>query len=88
MKLISTTVSGEFVRLRYATDPDPAKASEWLDFRVRLTAIKNTSGGSDQPIGDLELQYLAELRRGALLQVRESINTEIQRLRELANRVV
>ncbi len=52
MKLISTTVSGEFVRLRYATDPEPAKAHEWLDFRVRLTAMKNTSGGPDQPIED------------------------------------
>jgi hypothetical protein len=87
MKLISTTVSGEFVRLRYATDPEPAKAHEWLDFRVRLTAMKNTSGGPDQPIEDRELQHLAELHRGALLQAREIIDSEIQRLRELADRI-
>jgi hypothetical protein len=84
MKLIGTTVSGKSVRMRYATDADPAKATEWLEFQMHTATVK--SEGQDRQIPDLELEYLAELHKAALLRARETIDSEIRRLRELANR--
>jgi len=83
MKLIETTVSGSALRMRYADDADATKASEWVDFQVRLSHMEREPG---KTIADPELLFLAELRRAALEHVQSAIGAEIRRLQALANR--
>jgi hypothetical protein len=84
MKLIETTVSATTVRMRYADDADSENPGEWLEFEVKLASLVNPSD-TKQPLGDPELQFLAEVRRAALRYVRDAIGEETQRLAGLAN---
>src|SRR5262245_56740203 len=80
MKLIETTISGKSVRMRYADDPNPEKATQWFEFQVLVEAIGNSSGGPNQPIPEFGLEYLAQLHRGAILRARDTLDDELQRL--------
>src|SRR5262245_29723372 len=84
MKLIETAISGKMVRMRYADDDNPEEATQWFEFQVRLQAIGSRPGGPDQPIPEFGLQYLEQLHRAALLRARDTINDELDRLRNRA----
>jgi hypothetical protein len=85
MKLIETIVSETSVRMRYADDADPAKATQWIDFQVPLSDLK--SPDQHNPLGDIESRFLAELRLVALRHAREVIGAETQRLSGLVGRI-
>ena len=74
MKLIETTVIGPFVRMRLADDPDPAKASQWIDFQVHAPKEADPSWG------------LAGFQRAALQTALDALNAEIQLARTALNR--
>ena len=40
MKLIKTSMTDSTVWMRFADDDDPAKAKEWIDIQVSLSALK------------------------------------------------
>jgi hypothetical protein len=82
MKLIETAITETAVYMRYADDADPEKAEQWIDFQVPLEKLELV----DRPLGDPELQFLAEVRQPALRYVRETVAAETQRLANLAGR--
>jgi hypothetical protein len=86
MKLIETKILETTVRMRYADDADPAKASQWIDFQVPLAELLSPNGRVE--LGDPESRYLAEIRLVALRYVRDAIGAETQRLSSLADRIV
>lgn len=83
MKHISTTVSETAIHVRYANDPDPAKATEWIDTQVTLPNAKLPSGTT---LAEPDAHRLAGLRLVALLHARDAASEEIQRLSQIANR--
>jgi hypothetical protein len=87
VKLIETTVSETAVRMRCADDTDPAKATQWIDFRVPLADLKRPAGQQSQALGNPEVQFLAEVQRSALRYARDVIGAETQRLADLANQI-
>jgi hypothetical protein len=84
MKLIETTVLETTIRMRYADDADPAKATQWIDFQVNLADLV-LPDAPDQKLGDLESHYLAVIRQAALRYARDTIGAETQRLARLAS---
>jgi hypothetical protein len=86
MKLIETTILETTVRMRYADNADPAKATQWVDFQVSLSDLRNPSG-QDLALGDPEVCFVAEVRRSALRHVRDVIGAETQRLATVAGRI-
>lgn len=86
MKLIETIVSETTVRMRYANNADPAKATQWFDFQF-LTAELQTEAEGNSPIGDPESRYVGEVRRAALRRARALIDPEMKRLADLAGRI-
>ena len=74
MKLLQTSVSATSIRMRFANDADPTKASQWVDFQVPLDQLG---------LSDLERQLLAELRLAALRHARGVIGDEVRRISEL-----
>jgi hypothetical protein len=85
MKLIETTVLETTVRMRYANDADPTKATETMDFQFSLPSLKQPNGDG-KALGDPELQFLAEIEAAALLYAQSAINAEIVRLRDQRGR--
>lgn len=85
MKLIDTTISEATVEMRFADHADPSSATEWIDFEVRVAALKHPNDPSYE-LGDIDLQMVAEVRLAALHYVRDVIAAEIQRLAKLGPR--
>jgi hypothetical protein len=74
MKLIAITIAEKLVRMRFANDPDPAKATEWLEFQTHCQEFEDS-------------WVLAGVQREALDRIRAVIDSEIQGLRSTLNRV-
>ncbi|MGA8689318.1 MAG: hypothetical protein WB662_05230 [Methyloceanibacter sp.] len=86
MKHIQTTIGETTIHIRYASDPDAAKATEWLEFQVPIEPLTVPAAGGDFPLGDLQLRHLATIRLAALRYVRDAIGEETQRLSSLDRR--
>ncbi len=86
LNLIETTVSEAAIRLRYADAADTEKATSWIDIRVPVESLRYDASGGNGPLGDLDLQFLSEIRLAALRRVRAVVGDEIQRLVALAGR--
>jgi len=86
MKLIETKISETSIRMRYADDADPVKASQWIDFQIPIADLEGPD--KQNPLGDIECRYLAELRLVALRNVRDVIGDETRRLSGLADRIL
>lgn len=80
MKLIETSVTATSVRMRFADQVDPAKATRWLDFQVPLDGLLHANNQVQLKIDDLDLQLLGEVRRAALLAARGIIGAESRRI--------
>ena len=74
MKLISTTISGKTVQMRLANDPDPAKATEWIDFVVQVQGIEPPS-----------VPLVAEAQIEAFRRLRDVMIEQSKDLAALAN---
>jgi hypothetical protein len=83
MKHVATMISETAIHVRYADNPDPQKATEWIDTQVTLQHAKMPSG---KLLKDLEGHYLAGLRLVALLHARDTASAEIQRLSQILGR--
>jgi hypothetical protein len=83
MELLETNVTPTTVRMRYADNPDPAKAKVWLDFQVPVADLKRRS---ETELGDPERRLLAEVRLTALRYARDVIAAETRRLSDLLDR--
>lgn len=70
--------------MRYADNPDPVKAAQWLDFQVLLADLNHPENQIE--IRDPETLLLAELRQAALQCARGVIGGETRRLSELRGR--
>lgn len=84
MKLTETSVTETAIRMRFADDVDPAKATQWLDFQVPLAGLLHPNNQVElvQP----DLQFLGEVRRAALAYARGIIADETQRIAALLDR--
>ncbi len=40
LKIVETTVTENSVRVRFADNPDPAKANEWLDMQFPISKLE------------------------------------------------
>ncbi len=82
--IIETTIGDKTIKMRLATDQDPAKADEWFElvFQIEKLVIPNRLGGQN-PIGDLGLRQLSVIQAAALHYVRETIANENERLSTL-----
>jgi hypothetical protein len=80
MKLVETKISETAVHMRYADNPDSAKATAWIDFQVPLKDLMLPDGERELPLGDLDLQYLGLVRQAALRYVHKLIGEENIRL--------
>jgi hypothetical protein len=80
MKLVETKISETAVHMRYADNPDLAKANQWIDFQVPLDALKFLDHGGERALGNIEERYLGVIRVAALRYAREIIAAETQRL--------
>jgi hypothetical protein len=83
MKLIETKILGTTIRMRYADNADPLKATQWLDFQVPLADLSLPAVDTEYPLGDPEKRYLGSIRQAALRYVRNVIAAETQRLASL-----
>ncbi len=81
MELIETKISKTSVHMRYANNPDPAKATQWIDFQIPIEGLTlpGPSGG-DYPLGDHESRFLGSIQQAALRHARELISAETQAL--------
>ncbi|MGA7384381.1 MAG: hypothetical protein WBW81_06735 [Methylocella sp.] len=79
MKPIATTISPTFVQMRFADNPDPEQASEWLDFQVPLENLKIMDQAEGHAVGNPNNQCLGDIRRAALRYVQALIADEIRR---------
>jgi hypothetical protein len=71
--------------MRYADDPDPAKAKQWFDLCVPLSALEHPLKPGE-PIQETDNLPVAVVRIAALRYVRDAIGEETQRLQELIGR--
>jgi hypothetical protein len=83
MKLIETTVSETTVRMRYADNADPAKASQWIDFQVPLAELAEGTGARKTHLDRLEARFLGAIQEAALHYMQDVVAKEI---RETATR--
>jgi hypothetical protein len=74
---VETKILANAIHVRYADNPDPTRATEWLDAQVTMPNAKMPSG---TVLKDPEGHYLAGLRLVALLYARSTADAEIQRL--------
>ena len=84
MKLIETTISETTVRMRYADDADPAKATEWVDFQAKNQDLKLPNGTT---LTKPEPHPFAALKLAALRHVLGVVDAEIARIRDQLNRI-
>jgi hypothetical protein len=80
MQLVETKISETTVQMRYADNPDSAKATVWIDFQVPLKDLTLPDADQEYPLGDIEIRYLGSIRQAALRYARELIGEETQRL--------
>ncbi|MGO9721645.1 MAG: hypothetical protein ACLPOA_13955 [Methylocella sp.] len=78
MKPVATTISSTTVHMRFADDPNPAQALEWLDFQIPLETLKITDQDGERLVGNPNNQYLGVIRRAALQYVQALIAAEIR----------
>ena len=83
LAVIDTTIAGKTVRMRLADNADPAQATEWVEFHVSLAALMDPADTRRQ-FGDPERHFLGGVQLAALLQARDALDREIQRLRAVA----
>jgi hypothetical protein len=83
MKLIETTILETTIRMRYADNADPAKATQWLDFQVPLSALIDPRT-EDHKLSDIQKRFLATIQQAALRHVRGLISDENTRLAPLS----
>ena len=79
LKLIETTFSEGFVRMRYADNSDPKAANQWIDLCVPSADLKAPAGSSD-PLGPLADRHLAVIQVAALRCAQAAIDEERKRL--------
>ena len=84
MNIVETKISETSVRLRYADNADPAKATQWMDFQFPLGDLLNSE---KKPFADLQLEFLVEVQRGVLRQARDLVGAEMKRIADLAGRI-
>lgn len=88
LTLIETTIAADSVRMRFANDAGPTKATERIDFRIPLDGLVVPVDKKEKPaLGDPERQFLAEIRAAALFRVQNATAAEIQRLRSVSRQV-
>jgi hypothetical protein len=82
MKHLATTILETAVRMHYADNPDPTKATAWIEFQVPLANLTIPVGdGRDlEPLGDPGRLLLAALRGAALRYAQDVLGEETQRL--------
>jgi hypothetical protein len=85
MHLIETMISETAVRMRYADQPEPARATEWVDFQVKLADLMVPTDPGEL-LENPESHYLATIRLAALRRARDVIDGENERLLSLAGR--
>jgi hypothetical protein len=88
VKLIETSISeaGDTIYMRFADDPNPDEASEWIEYSLpnaEHLIIPSVTGNF--PLGPLSARPLATIQLAALLRVQSAIGAEIQRLSGLAS---
>jgi hypothetical protein len=84
MQLVQTNFSADFVRMRYANNPDLALATEWIDFQVPMAELRLPSDHA-QGLGDLDTLMIGEFHLAALRHAREALAAETQRLARFAS---
>ncbi len=80
MALIATTISDTTVHMRYADNPDPAKAEGWLDFQVPINALSFADENGEHALGNPNHRYLGTIRVAALRHARGLLDDEIRNL--------
>jgi hypothetical protein len=86
MKHIETKISETSIRIRYANEPRPEAATEWLEFEVPLAPLGLPTPSGDAALGSLgslHTQFLSAIQLAALQYVRDAIGEETQRLEGL-----
>ena len=78
---VQTTISESAIQMRLANDPDPAKASVWIDFAIPIGdhLMVPTPNGTFH-LGDIHTRQLSTIQLAALRYVRDAIGEETQRL--------
>ena len=84
MSLVETTIGETTIQMRYADNPDAAKASVWIDFSMPIGELTLADSRGDIPLGDIHTRQLATIQLAALRRVRDAIGEEIQRLSSLS----
>jgi hypothetical protein len=88
MILLETKILNDSIQMRYADNPDPTQAAEWLEFRAKLLGLVHPySRGGPQPLGNPEEQFVSESELAALRYMRDVIGEETQRLSNLVGRI-
>jgi hypothetical protein len=88
MFLVETKVLEDAVQLRYADSFDPALATEWAEFRVKLSELTHPIvQGTPRPLGDPTENFVGEVQLAALRRLRDVIGAETQRLSALIGRM-
>lgn len=85
MKRVETKISETSIRLRYADNADPMKASEWMDFQFSIADLHRPNTGGTA-LGHLENRFLEELIGAVLLHAKDAIDAEIRNLRDIRGR--
>ena len=79
MQLIHTTISADSIQMRLADDTDPAKATEWVEFRVPLAKARavTPSSKAEYALDPVHSRTLVVIREAALRYARSAIDAEI-----------
>jgi hypothetical protein len=79
MKLIETTILETTVRMRYADNADPAKATQWIEFQVPNSELKEGIEAHRQShLGSLATRKLGAIQEAALAYVQDVVGAEIR----------
>jgi hypothetical protein len=81
MKLMETNVSGSSVRMQFANDPNPALATEWLEFEAPIDLLKTQAAS---PLSDPSARRLVVVQLALLHQMRDAIDEEVRRFESTA----
>lgn len=87
MQTIETKILQNAVYMRLADDPDPEKASYWIEFELpndKLT-LPMASGPNDS-LRDVERRFVGAVRLAALRYVQDLIGEETRRLATVVGR--
>lgn len=75
----STTISGDYVHMRYADQTDPARAVQWIDFRLPVADLADLDDKT-KPLDLAQNQYLGGVQLAALRRVQTLIDAETKGL--------